>query len=292
MLSVLKGPSGISGAWLEADPPVLPGITLDFSVVASADLAIAKLVSGEIRGGVLPVNVAAKLYNAGLHICVLGSVGDGMVKFLSSDLSIHSLRDLEGKEIAIAGQKATPDYLFKYLASSEGLREGADYRVLYNLGPPEIAAQLATGKLSCAVLPEPFATQALALNPRLRSPLDLGNLWTKATGLSSYPMSLFVLDARLAARRPDLAAALTSSYAASVAKTNADPGETADLAESLDLGMKASVAKAAIPVSAFVYRSAPEARKSIEAILKVFLGFDPGSIGGKLPDDAFYFVNR
>jgi NitT/TauT family transport system substrate-binding protein len=289
-LSVLKGPSGLSGAWMMAEPPSVPGIALSFTTAASADLVIAKLVSSEIDGGVLPVNVAAKLYNSGLHICALASVGDGMVKFLTSDPGIASFRDLTGKEIAIAGQKATPDYLFKYLAGANGLSEDKDYRAIYNLGYPEIAAQLATGRLSCAVLPEPFATQALMLDPRLRSPLDLSALWTKATGLSTYPMSVFVLGSELAARRPDLIKALSAAYESSIKRTVAEPAKTGELAESLDLGMKAAVARAAIPVSAYVYRPAPAARKNIEGLLSVFLSFDAKSVGGKLPDDGFYLA--
>ncbi|MCX7026888.1 MAG: ABC transporter substrate-binding protein [Spirochaetes bacterium] len=287
-LSVLKGPSGISGAWMMADPPSVPGIQLSFTTAASADLVIAKLISGEIAGGVLPVNVAAKLYNSGLHLCVIASVGDGMVKFLTNDASIVAFHDLSGKEIAIAGQKATPDYLFKFLADANGLSDEKDYRAVYNLGYPEIAAQLAVGKISCAVLPEPFATQALMLNPRLRSPIDLGAQWSKATGLSSYPMSILVVSSSLVSRRPDFIKALSAAYESSITRTVADPAKTGELAESLELGMKAAVAKAAIPASAYVFRPADAARKSIEALLSVFLGFDPKSIGGKLPDDLFY----
>ena len=287
-LSMLKGPSGISGAWMMASPPSIPGIQLSFTTAASADLVIAKLVSGEIDGGVLPINVAAKLYNSGLHICAIASVGDGMVRFLTSDPSISSFRDLQGKEIAIAGQKATPDYLFKYLAASAGLVEDRDYRPIYSLGYPEIAAQLSTGRLTCAVLPEPFATQALLLDPKLRSPLDLGGLWTRATGLASYPMSLFVIDSALVQRRPDLVKAVSAAYESSIRHTVADPSGTAELAESLDLGIKAAIARLAIPSSNYIYRPAMASRKNIEALLAVFLGFDPKSIGGKLPDDAFY----
>ena len=265
-LSMLKGPSGISGAWFMASPPSIPGIQLSFTTAASADLVIAKLVSGEIDGGVLPINVAAKLYNP----------------------SITSFRDLHGKEIAIAGQKATPDYLFKYLAAAGGLVEDRDYRPIYSLGYPEIAAQLSTGRLTCAVLPEPFATQALLLDPKLRSPLDLGGLWTRATGLASYPMSLFVIDSALVQRRPDLVKAVSAAYENSIRHTVADPSGTAELAESLDLGIKAAIARLAIPSSNYIYRSAMASRKNIEALLAVFLGFDPKSIGGKLPDDAFY----
>lgn len=287
-ISVLKGPSGIGAAWMMSEPPAIPNAELRFATAASADLVTAKLISGEIQGGVLPLNVAAKLFNAGVPIKALAVVGDGMVKFLTNDPGIRRLADLKGREINIAGQKATPDYLFRFLAGKAGLEAGRDYTPVYSLAYPEIAAQLAAGKLACAVLPEPFATQAMMLGKTIASPFDLDKLWTEATGLPSYPMSLFVVSGKLSGARPDIVQAIASSYRASIEKTLADPAATARLAESLDLGMKAAVAQVAIPKSNYVYRPAAEARASIEATLSLFLGEDPQSVGGKLPGADFY----
>ena len=288
LITILKGPSGIASAWMMSDPPELAGIELRFVTAASADLVTAKLISGEIQGGVLPVNVAAKLFNAGVPIQALAVVGNGMVKFLSSDPSIRQLTDIRGKEIHIAGQKATPDYLFRYLAEMEGLIAGVSYRALYNLAYPEMAAQLAAGTIDCAVLPEPFATQALLLNSSIRVAIDLDSLWTERTGLESYPMSLFVISRSLAATHPQLVEALGASYAASIERTNADPSATATLVETLGLGMKAQVALAAIPKSNYIYIQASQAKASIDALLTLFLASDPQSVGSKLPSDAFY----
>ena len=287
-VSVLKGPSGIGAAWMMSEPPAIPNAELRFVTAASADLVTAKLISGEVQGGVLPLNVAAKLFNAGVPIKALAVVGDGMVKFLTNDPGIRSLADLKGREIHVAGQKATPDYLFRFLTGKAGLEPGRDYSPIYSLAYPEIAAQLAAGKISSAVLPEPFATQAMMLGKAIASPIDLGKLWTEATGLPSYPMSIFVVSGKLAGSRPDVVQSLGSAYRASIAKTLADPAATARLAESLDLGMKAAIAQVAIPKSNYVYRPAVEARASIEATLSLFLDEDPQSVGGKLPGADFY----
>jgi len=287
-ISILKGPSGIGSAWMMENPPTSAGVKFEFMTAGSADIVVAKLISGEIDAGVLPLNVAAKLYNAGVPIKALAVVGNGMVKFLTIDPSIKNLSDIRGKEINIAGQKATPDYLFRFLAEKENLKAGSDYLAVYNLAYPEIAAQLAAGKISSAVLPEPFATQALLLNRALASPIDLDSLWTQKTGLESYPMSLLVISKRFAAGHPEAAIALSAAYGESIRKVLADPAATGKIAESLDLGMTAAVARIAIPSSAYVYIPAPEARKSIEAFLGIFLAYDAQSIGARLPGPDFY----
>ncbi len=288
-LSILKGPSGMAAAWMMKDPPKAGHARVQFSVAGGADIVTAKLVSGEIQGAVLPLNVAVKLYNSGIPVKALAVVGNGMVKFLSADPAMNSLESIRGREIYVAGQKATPDYLFRYLTDKAGLKAGTDYVPKYNLAYPEMAAQLAAGRINAAVLPEPFATQALKLNPNLRQVVDLDELWRRASGMESYPMSLFVITEKLTASKTGVVEAIDEAYRASIEKTVREPSESAKLIESLDLGMKAAVAEAAIPKSAYVYLRASDARSSIEAMLSLFLEADPGSVGGRLPDEKFYY---
>jgi NitT/TauT family transport system substrate-binding protein len=293
VVGALKGPSGIGMVKLFETPPSPPdGSAVKMVAVPSADLMTAKLVSGEYDAGVLPVNVAAKLYDAGIPIRLAAIVGDGMVSFLSSDASIASLSDLRGKRINVAGQGATPDFLLRRLLKGAGLDPEKDVILDYSLPYPEAAAAIAGGKIACAVLPEPFATMARMANPGLRSPIDLGVLWTRQTGQESYPMTAFVVSSRLAEERPESVEAILKAYDASIEWVLAKPAEAGALVERLELGLKAGIAARAIPVSAYVFKRAPEARPAVEALLGAFLDFLPSSVGGKLPDDAFYAASE
>jgi NitT/TauT family transport system substrate-binding protein len=287
-ISVLKGPSGLSGAWMMSELSRTSPGEFRFITASSADMVVAKLLNGEIDAGVLPVNVAAKLYNAGVPLQALAVVGNGMVKFLTTDPAIADLQDLRGKTVYVAGQKATPDYLFQYLCAQKGLIAGKDYVPVYSLAYPEIAAGLASGKIAYAVLPEPFATQALQKNRAIRTPIDLTKEWRAATGQNDYPMSLFVVQKALVESSPDKVRILLDSYRASIQRAIQDPAGTGKLAESLDLGVSAQVATMAIPLSNFVFVEAIRAVPNIEALLSVFLQFDPASIGGVIPPSAFY----
>jgi len=288
-LGVLKGPSGIGMIYLfENAPRLSSGAKLETALVASADLMVPKLVSGEYSMAVLPVNMAAKLRESGVPIELAAIVGNGMVKFLSSDDSIVDLASLKGKEIYVAGQGATPDYLLRTLLKSAGLDPSADLKLSYSMPYPEMAAAVASGKISSAVLPEPFATVALKANPKLRTALDLGKLWTKATGQDSYPMTALVVSSKFAASDPRSVRNILAAVRSSIAKVQADPAAAAALVEKHDFGLKAAVAREAIPRSAYVYETAAQARPAVEALLKVFLELAPASVGGTLPDDGFY----
>jgi NitT/TauT family transport system substrate-binding protein len=289
VVGALKGPSGIGMARLFEAPPVpSDGSAVKVVAVPSADLMIAKLASGEYDAGVLPINAAAKLYSAGVPLRLAAIVGDGMVSFLTSDASIAALADLAGKRVSVAGQAATPDFVLRKLLKGVGLDPDADLKLDYALPYPEAAAALAGGKISVALLPEPFATMALAANPALRSPIDIAALWTAQTGQKSYPMTAFVVSSKLVAERPAALQSILRAYADSIAWVVAKPIEAGALVERLDLGLKAAVASKAIPRSAFVFESARKARPAVERILGVFLELSPASVGGKLPDDGFY----
>lgn len=288
-LGALKGPTGIGMVRVfEAPPKLAAGDSLELQTVPSADAMAAKLVAGELDAAVLPVNLAAKLYASGLPYRLAAVVGMGMVSVVTTDPEVRSFEDLRGREIHVAGQGATPEYLIRTIAEARGLDPDRDLALAFRLPYPEIAASLVAGRISLAVLPEPFATQALAGNPRARIPFSLDQLWREATGRPGYPMSVLVIRDSVIRDRPATVRALLGAYADSIAWVKANPAEAGALVEKHDLGLKAAVAAAAIPRSAYVFLPAPEARADVEALLSVFLNIEPKSIGGRLPDPGFY----
>jgi NitT/TauT family transport system substrate-binding protein len=292
-VAALKGPSGIGMVRLFESPPQgAEGTSLVLVAVASADLMTAKLVSGEYEAGVLPVNVAAKLYNSGIGIKLAAIVGNGMLSFLGSGDPLASVAELKGRQVNVAGQGATPDYLFRKLLKAAGMDLEKDIRLDYSLPYAEAAIALASGKIEYAILPEPFATMAKMQNPKLHPLMDLSSQWTKLTGQASYPMTAFVVSAKLAAEKPQAVKALMEAYAASIAWVVANPGAAGALVEKHDLGLKAAIAAKAIPSSAYAFVEAGAARPAVEALLGAFLELAPASVGGKLPGDGFYLSTR
>jgi NitT/TauT family transport system substrate-binding protein len=292
VVGALKGPTGIGLVRLFQEAPVsAEGNGFSLVAVPSADLMAAKVISGEYDAAVLPVNMAAKLYSAGIPIRLAAIVGNGMVSFLSSDPGVSSILDLRGAEVHVAGQGATPDFLFRRLLKSAGIDPGKEIRLSYALPYAEAATALAAGAIKNAILPEPFVTMALMANPSLRKPIDIDALWKAETGQSSYPMSALVIGARLASS-PLSAATLLDACKESIEWVRANPRAAGELVERLDLGLKATVAERAIPRTNYVFMEAPGARPGVEALLRVFLETAPASIGGRLPDDGFYVSLR
>jgi NitT/TauT family transport system substrate-binding protein len=284
----LKGPSGIGMIRLFENPPSIQGFTVKVEALAQADLLAAKFIAQEAKVGVLPPNVAAKIAASGKPVQIAAVLGNGMLSLLSSDPSIKRIEDLKGKTVEIAGQGATPDYVFRRLLITKGLNPDKDVVLNYSLAYPEIAQSLIAGRASTALLPEPFATMAKSGRSSLQQIGDIQEEWVKAGGAANYPMTVLVVDADFARTRPDALRIIMNAFRSSIEWVVAHPAEAGVLTEKHELGLRAAVVRDSIPRSNFMFTPAVQARPAIEALFKAFLEFSPVSIGGALPKDSFY----
>jgi NitT/TauT family transport system substrate-binding protein len=284
----IKGSSGVGIISLFEQPPQIPGFNVRVEALAQADLMAARFISGEAKIGILPPNMAAKIASSGKDLRAAAIIGNGMLSLLSSDKGIKSLADLRGKTVEVAVQGATPDFVFRKLLEISGLAPERDVALGYSMAPPEIAQSLIAGKISIALLPEPFATMAISGRPDLVSVMDIQQEWGRAGGRENFPMTLLVVDGAFADENPGAVKEILNAVKASIEWVNAYPAEAGSLAEKHELGLRAPVVAAAIPKSNYVFIPAAVGQASIEALLNVFLAYAPASIGGVLPGDRFY----
>ena len=280
----LNGPSSIPVAYLYENASVLDGAPIEFQLYASPVTELPKLLSGEVDIGFLPPNIAAKAYNSSNHaLFMLGISGNGNLYLLSDDPALSSIGGLAGKTVAVAGQGATPEYVFRYL--TEGLDVASDY----SIQTADLAAALVSGKIHYALVPEPFATVATSKSASVRRSLDIQKLYGEKQGGGSYPMTVMVCRADFARKYPCTVQKFLNSYKKASDWTVSHPKEAGKLTEKHTLGLKADVAAAAVPNANFVWIPARKGRDSMEKLLSLFLSFAPESVGGVLPDDGFYY---
>ncbi|MDR2095331.1 MAG: ABC transporter substrate-binding protein [Treponema sp.] len=288
----INGPSGVGMIRLFEHPPRINGFQVKVESLAQADLMAARFVSGEAKVGVLPPNVAAKIASTGKAVQVAAVLGNGMLSLLSSDGGVRRIEDLKGKTVAVAGQGATPEFVFRKILLARGLNPERDLKLDYALAIPEISRSLIAGRISLALLPEPFATMALSGNTSLRTVGDIQDEWNKANGAApggAYPMTVLVVDAAFAKANPEAVRVILADVKASIDWIKANPAEAGALVEKHNLGLRAPAVRASIPRSNHTFIPAADARPSLEALLRAFLEFAPQSIGGALPKDSFYY---
>ena len=285
----IRGPSGVGMIRLFEEPPVIPGFNVRLEALAHADLMAARFLAGEVQIGILPPNMAAKIASSGRDIRAAAVIGAGMLSLLTSDPNVQSIGDLRGKTVEVAGQGATMDYVFRKILCFHGLITDRDITLSYSLAIPEIAQSLIAGRISNALLPEPFATMARLGRADLRSVADIQEEWVRAGGHGNYPMTLLVVDGAFASANPGAVRIILDAVKTSIEWVINQPAEAGELVEKHELGLRAPIVTAAVPRSNYVFIPAAEARPSLEALFRVFLEFDPVSIGGALPGDMFYW---
>ena len=302
-VAALNGPSGIPMAYLFENKPQVPGADFQFHVVAGADVLLPKLLKGEIDAGILPPNVAAKVFTKNNGALVVAAVmGQGMLNLITKDETIASLADLKGKTVNVGGQGATPEYMFRYLLKANGIAIAADgtapdansVALDFSVPAAEIAAALLSGKIQYAVVPEPFSTVATTKDATVRKAINLQKEYAalnKAAGKDSetYPMTVLVVRKELAEKSPEILQGLLANAKNAVDWTVANPSEAGKLVENHTLGLQAPIATKVIPNGAYVFIPAKEARPQLEELFSIFLDFAPDAIGGVLPSDGFYF---
>ena len=287
-LGILNGPSAIPTGYMIENVTKINNTDLVIEKFATPQTLLPKLLKKEINIGFLPVNVAAKVFNSsnGAIVCC-GISGNGNISLITKDKSIKRLSDLEGKKVYVAGQGATPDYLFQYLLS-ENQVEGVELD--YSIPTNQLAAMVVSGKIEYAVVPEPFVSVAQLKDRKVRVALDFQKEYEKVCEESDiYPLTVIVARKEFAENNMELLDSFLEVYEDSYEWTVKNPHKAGALSEKHQLGFNQAVAVKAIPRSNYCFIEADEGKEDIEAFLNLFLAYAPEAIGGKLPADDFYF---
>lgn len=284
-IAVMAGPTGFSSAGLGRS---LDEDAFTLTVFPSPNEVIARLANGELDVAALPSNVAANLYNKGVKIQVAAVIGDGMLSVLSTDDSIKSAADLVGKTIHAPGAGSTPAQMASLLIREAGLVEGTDVILDYSVSAPAQLAQLViAGKVTLAILPEPFVTMIRTKNPQVTVAADVQELYRSLTGIANYPMSVLVVRSDFAQQNPAQLTAVLNAYEQSVSWVNANHAAAGEAIEAADI-MAAAMAAPAIGSCNLVWRPASEAAGELDAYYTFLYSFSPDAIGGAVPKADLY----
>lgn len=286
---VLSGTTGLSLVkMLEEKPTLIPKVSIDYTVIKSPDQMVAKIVSGDAQIAALPTNLASILYNRGLPIQLAAVTNWGVMYIVGQDAGISSWKDLKGKEIGVTGKGSTPDLLFRYFLSANGLDPEKDVQIQYYPTPAELAQLAIAGKVSLATLPEPWVTEVIKRAPSFNILLDYQKEWQHLEGRKeSYPQSSLVVNTTLVQNNPGFVREFLKAAGASSAWVVNNPQEAGRLAHK-HLFISADAALDAIPRCNLRFIESYKVKEEVEYFLGKLLSFQPQSIGGKLPDESFY----
>lgn len=291
-LGVLIGPSCVPTAYLIEQDSLSGKKEINVQKYADVQSLVPKLIKNEVDIGFMPINVAAKIYNSSEKILCCAITGNGNLSLITKQKNITKFSDLTNNTVYVAGQGAAPEYIFKYLLNQNKVDFTNPDGVLLSFSIPtaQIVPQLLTDKIKYAVVPEPFATIAQIKSKDVVTAI---NFQEEFESLSkdgkNFPFTIMVVRKEFAEKNKETLDSFLKKYEESYVWTIMNPKEAGELCEKQDFGLAANVVAMSIPKSNYTFLPAEYGKNQIEDLLNIYLELEPSSVGGKIPDEGFFY---
>lgn len=286
----LKGPTtmGLVNLMSEVENGAKSGYS--FEMQSQPDVIMSELVSGKLDIALLPANVAAVAYNKTNHgVSAIDINTLGVLYCVTGDESVKSVKDLAGKTVLSTGQGASPEYVLNYLLEKNGV---TDCDVQFKSEATEIAALLKQDPSQIAILPQPFVTVATAQNDQLKVAFSLTDEWKSVSPDSKLLTGVTVVRNEVLENRAADVDQFIADHQASTEKANTDVDATAELVAKYGIIAKAPVAKKALPNCNIVAIAGDEMKTDLAGYLQVLCDANLKSVGGTMPEDDFYYIQK
>ena len=292
-IGTIQGPTGIGMAHLKEESD--QGTTANaytFTMSSVPQDVGTQLVSGNLDIAALPTNLAASLYQKTSGKVQLLAVNTlGVLYMLENGNSVQSVEDLRGKTIYSTGQGANPEYILRYVLQQNGLNPDKDVKIEFLAENTELVAKMVKGDITLAMVPEPNVSSIQSQNASVRTAFSMNDEWDKVAGENNkLMMGCVAVRKEFLENNKAAVEAFLTEYKASIEKATADVEATAALCEKHGIIPKAALAKKAIPNCELTFVAGADMKAQIAAYYQVLFNANPKSIGGKLPDNGFYYV--
>lgn len=287
----LNGPTSMGLVKLSEDNE--EGLTenrYELTVAMSPDEITAALLSGETDIAFLPANAAATLYNkaGGFKIAAVNNLG--VLHLVESGDSVRSLTDLAGKTVYLTGKGTTPEYALRYLLTCCGIEQ--DVRLEFKSEEAEVVAALQNNPSAVGLLPEPFVTAAISQGTGLRRALDLNEAWADFSGASALVTGVCVVSEKVLLAQPAAVRTFLAEYESSLTFSLTHVHEAAELIAAMGIVGSAEAAQQALPGCNLHYMDGKEMQAAVSAYFRVLCDQNPAAVGGRLPDENFWYIDE
>lgn len=288
-IATLKGPSAMGMIRMidSLSHEENPSVKIE---ILNEPIQVRKMMfDGTADFAILPTTMAAIMYNKGLEYQLLAIPVWGTFYVFGSDTSITQWSDLKGKRVHVMARGMTPDVLFRYLLLQNGIDPEKDITLDYSFPTHiDLANAVAANQAELGVVAEPFATLVMQKNKKVKLIFDLNDEWTRHQG-NPLAITAFVAKKNLIQEQPQLVEQVLLAYAASTLWVNQQPDSAAVLIAKHQILPDEAVARAAIPRANLRFVRARGISQQVGAYLSVFYQLNPEIIGGKVPDEVFYY---
>ncbi len=270
----------------------LEGYNIEYKVLTGAANIGTTVVSGEADCAIMPVNVAAKLYNKGTDIKLM-SVNTFGNLYMVGKQELTSMEELKGKIVLNIGQGGTPDISLKAILDgnkipyeiSETPIEGK-VALKYVGDGSEVIAMLKAGKAEYGVMGEPAVSNAVKATGG-KIVMDIQREWANIVGDNSFMQAGFVVSKSVYENK-ELCNAIYNKLAENNKVILENPEKVKSVITRFGSTSKIDYTTEILKRCNLGNKKATEIKSQIVNYFNAVKGYDATFIGEKLPDDNFY----
>lgn len=246
----------------------------------------------------MPSNVAANLYNRGVKLKLMNISIWGILWMVSRDENMKTLADFKGKEIAMPFRADMPDILFEQIVKAEGLDPKKDFKLRYTPHPLDAMQLLILRRVDHALLAEPAISMALrktksfpisVIAPDLFRSVDIQTEWGRVFKREAKIPQAGMTAMQSVLDNPELMKRFQEEYAKSAQWCLDHPEEAGKMvAKHIDLLTPEAVADS-LKLTLVDVKDGADSREELEFFYQKLMDSTPALVGGKLPDENFYY---
>lgn len=280
-------PAALPFLWMQEKVELPQAIDLDINLSSDHKRGISLLAQQDIDFLITGTNIGANAYNRGVDLKMMNVNIWGIDYLLTNGFQVESWEDLKGKELALPLQGGPLDFLARYLAQKNGLNPAQDLDLIYR-SLPGSARLFMAGKLDAILLPEPLVTISLAKGKNTNLAMDIQAEWAKIHGDARIPFVALFANGEFIEAYPQFAKIINGYYKKGVEWVNDNPEAAAKLAAK-HFQMPAPILKQSLQrVNLNIY-SDQETKELTELYFGEILKMYPDLLGGKMPNEKFYY---
>ncbi|WP_316862986.1 PhnD/SsuA/transferrin family substrate-binding protein [uncultured Cohaesibacter sp.] len=266
---------------------------LKFDVWKSTDQMRAGIASGDFKLFATSTYAAANFFNRGAGTVMVNVVTWGVLYLMSREEGLHRIEDLAGKTVLLSNKNEAPDLLFRLVLKWSGLDPDKDVKLDYVGTPGEAVPLYLSGRGDVALLHEPASTAALIRAAKAKLPLyraiDITEVYGRHTGRGAkIPQVGLAVNPEFLDANPDVVRAVHEACVDAGQWIKQNWAEAGKLAAQT-LPLPAPIIEKSLPFIHLDVKSAKESREDIELYFEHIMSLDPGIVGGRKPDEGFYW---
>lgn len=267
------------------------GNVYDVSVYGTAQEITPLLIQGQLDVAAVPANLAATLYRkteGEIQVAAVNTLG--VLYVVQKGETVKTIEDLKGQTIYTTGKGTTPEYTLRHVLAENGIDPDNDVTIEFLSEATEVGARIAAADGDIiAMLPQPYVTAVTTQNPDVTVALDMTEEWAKVSD-NNLVTGVLVVRKSFAEENKEAFGTFLADYKASTEYVNANVDDAAGLVVKYGIIAREPIAKKAIPRCNITYADGEGMKAMLESYLSVLFRQNPESVGGAMPDEAFYYM--